>query len=200
MDSFMLFLIALGWYESFFWGTVILQGTTRPHWRFPRHVFALIVGPALPLVAVVKRIRVVRGPVAKGLLVLAALCSVVWIGMWVTLVHDILLEPVLQIVLLDHESFFTSLLGSFEISERWRAFFDSLLAPWFRLSWRLVVTMYVIMLMPLVPFYAEVYVRWMAYYDARADAFPFDLRRRGARIERRPRLFLVRVRREPGDA
>ena len=135
------FLLALGWYESFFWGTVILQGTTRPHWRFPRHAFALLVGPVLPLAAVAKRIRVVRGPVAKELLLLAAVCSVVWIGMWVTLVHDTVLETVLSMVLLDHESFFTSLVGSFEISERWAAFFDRLMDPWFRLSWRVVSTM-----------------------------------------------------------
>ncbi len=70
-------LIALGWYESFFWGIAILQRTTRPIWRLPRHVVALMVGPVVPLVAVVRRIGVSRGPVAKGLLLRAALRSAV---------------------------------------------------------------------------------------------------------------------------
>jgi hypothetical protein len=46
IQAFMfVFLLALGWYQSFFWGTFILQGSRTPYWRFARDVFGFMVAP-----------------------------------------------------------------------------------------------------------------------------------------------------------
>jgi hypothetical protein len=184
------FPIALGWYQSFYWGTAILQGSTRPKWRLPRDAFTLMVGPVLPLVAVAKRFRVVRGPVARGLLVLAAICSFAWIGMWVTLFHDTVFEGIVLTHLTGpHEGFFSSF-GS----EFWNAIF----APWFRPSSKMVLTISIIQFIPLLSALAEAYVRLYPHDGEReaADRAPVPALPGPPFATKRPRLFLVTTRPE----
>jgi hypothetical protein len=197
MWDFLLFF-ALGWYESFFWGTVIRQGSIRVRWQLPRDAYPLILGPVFPLIAVVKRIRIVRGLVARGVLTMVAVCALAWIAIWIALFHDYWFSIWFTGFVGDHgwwSSFFTL------NPELWEAFIDS---PWIRSTGRTVPAVWTMVFgMPLLLGLAEVAVRLDGWYEdqlAGPNAFPFDLRRRGFKKEKRAPLFLVNVRREAGEA
>ena len=187
-EPFLLF--ALGWYQCFFWGTVILQESTRPQWRFPRDAFALLIAPLLPFVAAVKRIRVIRGPVVRGLLALAAVVSFAWIAMWIALAHDFGFELFLVEHLSESQQAF---IASLEPSAFWTALVD----PWLRMTAGAVVAIDVLLVLPMVTAMAELIVRLNAYYEAKTGE-PLVLRwRLPVRTAKRPPLYLVTVRRGP---
>jgi hypothetical protein len=185
-------LTALGWYESTFWGIAILQRTTRPTWRFPRHAFALMVGPILPIVAVVRRIGAARGPVSKGLLLLAGLSAIVWIGAWVAIIQFFLFESFVAMYVMADEGWFTFMARD----PRWVAVLSWFADPWFQLTWRAALFMDTGIMMPLLWLMADLGVKVNVDLDIKRAAYLFGRRRRSA--SRLP-LYLVKVRGEAGE-